>query len=71
MESRNAIETMLSVHEVPSVLHVHNNTVRKWSNQGIIRAYRINHRGDRRFKHEDIDKYMTGFNRNEATTSYS
>jgi DNA-binding transcriptional MerR regulator len=30
------------------------NTVRRWSNQGILRAYRLGPRGDRRFKREDI-----------------
>ncbi len=45
---------MLTVREVSQLLHVHCNTLRRWSDQGIIKAYRIGPRGDRRFKAEDI-----------------
>ncbi len=45
---------MLTVREVSQLLHVHSNTLRRWSDQGIIKAYRIGPRGDRRFKAEDI-----------------
>jgi excisionase family DNA binding protein len=48
------ISTMLTVREVSRLLHVHSNTLRRWSDQGIIRAYRIGPRGDRRFRPEDI-----------------
>ena len=46
--------TMLTVREVSRLLHVHSNTLRRWSDQGIIKAYRIGPRGDRRFRPEDI-----------------
>jgi excisionase family DNA binding protein len=45
---------MLTVREVSQLLHVHSNTLRRWSDQGVLRAYRIGPRGDRRFKPEDI-----------------
>jgi len=45
---------MLTVREVSVLLHVHSNTLRRWSDQGIIRAYRIGPRRDRRFRAEDI-----------------
>ncbi len=45
---------MLTVREVGQLLHVHSNTLRRWSDQGIIKAYRIGSRGDRRFRAEDI-----------------
>ena len=45
---------MLTVREVSRLLHVHSNTLRRWSDQGIIKAYRIGPRGDRRFRAEDI-----------------
>ncbi len=44
---------MLTVREVSQLLHVHSNTLRRWSDQGIIKAYRIGPRGDRRFRAED------------------
>lgn len=46
--------SMLTVREVSQLLHVHCNTLRRWSDQGILKAYRIGPRGDRRFKPEDI-----------------
>ena len=45
---------MLTVREVSQLLHVHSNTLRRWSDQGIIKTYRIGPRGDRRFRPEDI-----------------
>ena len=52
----NSNETggMLTVREVSQLLHVHSNTVRNWSEQGFIKAYRIGPRGDRRFRVEDV-----------------
>lgn len=49
-----SMTTMLTVREVSRLLHVHSNTLRRWSDQGIIKAYRIGPRGDRRFRPEDI-----------------
>jgi excisionase family DNA binding protein len=50
----NLMGSMLTVREVSQLLHVHSNTLRRWSDQGIIKAYRIGPRGDRRFRAEDI-----------------
>ena len=50
---------MLTTSEVARVLHIHVNTVRRWSNQGVLRAYRIGPRGDRRCKREDINKFLS------------
>ena len=54
-------EQLLTVKEVAQMLHVHDNTIRRWSNEGIIKMYRISSRGDRRFKPEDIDKFLTEY----------
>ncbi len=52
--NNNQMGGMLTVREVSQLLHVHSNTLRRWSDQGIIKAYRIGPRGDRRFRAEDI-----------------
>lgn len=54
MGNNKQMSTMLTVREVSRLLHIHSNTLRRWSDQGIIKAYRIGPRGDRRFKPEDI-----------------
>ncbi len=49
---------MLTIAEVAVLLHVHPNTVRLWSNNGLLRAYRLGYRRDRRFRPEDIDAFL-------------
>ena len=53
---------MLTAREVARLLHIHPNTVRRWSDKGIIRAYRISKRGDRRFRRTDIERFLTTLN---------
>jgi len=49
---------LLTVGEVASLLQVHSNTVRKWSNLGILPSFRIGPRHDRRFRKEDIATFL-------------
>lgn len=53
---------MLTPREVAELLHVHTNTLRRWSDKGTIVAYRISSRGDRRYRLEDIDCFLARFN---------
>ncbi len=62
MVSYNEIRPMLTVREVARLLHIHSNTVRRWSDQGLIKAYRITRRGDRRFRREDIANFLAELN---------
>jgi len=48
------IGPMLTIGEACQILYVHSNTLRRWSEQGVIRAYRVGPRGDRRFKLDDV-----------------
>jgi excisionase family DNA binding protein len=52
------IEPMLTTGEVARRLNLHVNTIRRWSNQGILKSYRIGTRGDRRFKKQDVDELL-------------
>ena len=72
MADRNEIKPMLTVREVARLLHVHANTVRRWSDRGIIKAYRITSRGDRRFRLEDVAYFIAELNvdgSNESTAN--
>lgn len=66
MVKDSEMRSMLTVREVASLLNIHSNTVRRWSERGIIRAYRISHRGDRRFRREDIAHFLAELNVNRG-----
>jgi excisionase family DNA binding protein len=46
---------LLTTKEASLSLNVHENTLRRWSNEGKIKTYRIGMRGDRRFRENDIE----------------
>ena len=56
------MDDMLTVSEVARLLHVHPNTLRRWSNNGRIRTYRITPRGDRRYRLRDIEGFLAQLN---------
>ena len=49
---------MLTASELASLLNVHINTVRRWSDTGLLRVYRIGPRGDRRFLMDDVNLFL-------------
>ena len=59
MANGNLPDNMLTVSEVARILHVHPNTLRRWSDKGVIRSVCITPRGDRRFTSQDIDQFLT------------
>jgi excisionase family DNA binding protein len=52
--SKNIRSNMLTTSGVANVLNLHINTVRRWSDQGVLKSYRIGPRGDRRFMRNDV-----------------
>ena len=48
----------LTVGEVAELLHVHPNTIRKWSDNGLLKTYRVGPRGDRRFDRQDVNSFV-------------
>ena len=59
-------EEWFTVPGAAQLLYVHPNTLRRWSDQGLITTYRFGPRGDRRFKREDIDKFLRASRRGKA-----
>ena len=54
MTDDNQDSEMLTLRQASQLIHVHPNTLRRWGDEGLIKAYRIGSRRDRRFKREDI-----------------
>lgn len=50
--------SLLTTTDVAKMLNLHINTVRRWSNRGILKPYRIGPRCDRRFRREDIVAFL-------------
>ncbi|HXG26609.1 MAG TPA: GAF domain-containing protein [Candidatus Binatia bacterium] len=52
------LDATLTVTRAAEVLGVHANTVRAWSDAGRLRYYRINPRGDRRYRLSDLQRFL-------------
>ncbi len=50
---------LLTTSDVAKMLYLHINTVRRWSDQGILKPYRIGPRGDRRFSRQHVVHFLT------------
>src|SRR6266568_1807110 len=51
-------DATLSVTKAARLLGVHPNTIRSWSDQGRLRYFRINSRGDRRYRLGDLQRFL-------------
>jgi len=51
-------ESLLSVSQAARLLGVHANTIRAWTDAGRLTAYRINERGDRRYRRSDVGSLL-------------
>ncbi|MBM3156396.1 MAG: helix-turn-helix domain-containing protein [Chloroflexi bacterium] len=55
---REEMTPMLTIGKACQILYVHCNTLRRWTERGLIRAYRVGPRGDRRYRREDVDALL-------------
>jgi len=53
-EQEKPRSTLLTTGEVARIFNVHPGTIRRWSEQGKIKAYRTGPRGARRFRRETV-----------------
>jgi len=52
------VAELMTVSEVAAWLKVHPNTIRRWSERGIIKTYRIGPRRDRRFDRAEVEQLL-------------
>jgi excisionase family DNA binding protein len=52
------LEAMLTARQVADFLQVSISTVRRWSDKGMLKFYRIGSRGDRRYRREDVMEFL-------------
>lgn len=56
--SQEPLQELLTLKQASELLKVHPNTLRAWDKNGILKAVRIGERGLRRYKREDLVKFM-------------
>jgi excisionase family DNA binding protein len=52
------IKEPLTTRQLARVLNVHINTVRRWSNKGLLRPIRVGPRGDRKFTRDEVIRIL-------------
>lgn len=58
MTKKKELPKLLTIRQAAEVLNVHVETLRRWDKSEKLKAIRVNERGDRRYKPEDLEKIM-------------
>ena len=53
-------QRLLTLKEVSDMLRAHPNSIRRWSDAGLLAVVRIGERGDRRFRLHDVERFLEG-----------
>ena len=67
MTSQAPLETMLTIRQVADFLHVSISTVRRWSDTGMLKSYRVGPRGDKRYLRDDVLSFLEASTRHPKT----
>ena len=57
-KKNTTLPKLLTIRQAAEVLNVHVETLRRWDKSGKLPAIRVNDRGDRRYKPEDLENYL-------------
>lgn len=51
-------KALLTINEVAKIFNVHPATIRRWDNEGKLKAVRIGERGHRKYNKGDIERLI-------------
>ena len=57
-KNNTTLSKLLTIRQAAETLNVHVETLRRWDRSGKLKAIRVNDRGDRRYKSEDLEKML-------------
>jgi len=58
MDKNNKLPKLLTIRQAAEIINVHVETLRRWDKSGKLKAIRVNERGDRRYKPEDLERII-------------
>jgi len=53
-----SLDETLTASQAARLLNVHVNTLRRWTNNGILKSHRVGRRHDRRLTQRDIEYFL-------------
>ena len=69
MVNNSRINAMITTAEAAQLLHISVNTVRRWSDKGVMKSYRIGSRGDRRFIRERVVRLLNKMHKSSGAVN--
>lgn len=57
-KKNTTLPKLLTIRQAAEILNVHVETLRRWDKSGKLKAIRVNERGDRRYKPEDLARLI-------------
>jgi len=57
-KKNTTLPKLLTIRQAAEILNVHVETLRRWDKAGKLKAIRVNERGDRRYKPEDLENLI-------------
>ena len=58
LKKNTTLSKLLTIRQTAEILNVHVGTLRRWDKSGKLKAIKVNDRGDRRYKQEDIETFI-------------
>jgi len=57
-KKNTTLPKLLTIRQAAEILNVHVETLRRWDKSEKLKAIRVNDRGDRRYRPEDLERLM-------------